>query len=201
MPREYDARFTEFAYSIRDENWDYLFDDDWGIFSYNKKLHFSFFVEYLKEYNKQQIFTKLSQLGATNQNIVNFKKEFKDRLFEFLNDGNENVDGDTSIFNFKVVIKKIILKIKKFISPSPKDLKFSILFDLFIDGEPMNKFCKIFGIDPYYFLNDYLKDKFLEVYRLLTNLDDVTKNTLPTKINPNYLKGKLRKDKYWKDII
>jgi hypothetical protein len=169
---EYDARFTEFAYSIRDENWKYLFGGEYGIFSY-EKINFSNFAEYLKDYNKQQIYTKLYQLGVTNQNIVNFKNELKIRVVDYLN-------SLTSILN---------------------DYKKVILFDLFIEGEPLNVMFKNFNINPYDFLNDNLKDKFLETYDFLIQNNIKRLKLGGSKYDADYLTMKLKKDKYWGNLI
>jgi hypothetical protein len=204
---EYDARFTEFAYSIRDENWDYLFDDVLGVFSYGGgseklNLHFSYYAEYLKDYNKQQIYTKLYQLGVTNKNIVNFKIEFKNRLSDFLNSDRRDIRD----LNFiKKIINRLIInlasKMIKYIPRLPVQFKFFIFFDLFIEGEPLNKLCKNFDIDPYSFLDDYNQRKFLTMYGIFKNTNVDIKKQLPDKINPDFITMKLKKDKYWKNLI
>jgi hypothetical protein len=173
---EYDARFIEFAYNVRDENWDYLFissNKQTGFFSYNP-LYICYFSEYLKGYNKQQIFTKLYQLGCSNQNIINFKIEFKKRLTEYLNGLNEL---------------------------SIPSLEYSILIDLFVKDEPLHKFCLNFNINPYDFMTDDLKNLFLNYCEYLNDLPDGQFR----QSFPKYTKGnfqlKIKRDSYWRNLI
>lgn len=124
-PIEYDARLAEFSVFIRERDAENLFNskEDGFINSYDT-MKYSMYVEYFKDFNKQQFYTKLYQLECTNDDIVWFKKE----LIKHINDTIKDIKVDT--WNNREYIDSPNRHIKGFI------------IDLMLRGQPFNKFMK-----------------------------------------------------------